>query len=96
MRLALQENSENVGPARAPEEADAARGRLRALGVAYLRFAFNEPGLFRLAFGPRGHVLWATVHGIAVLCLDGSLARLNPAERKQMVDRVLDTTIRGL
>jgi AcrR family transcriptional regulator len=140
MRLALQENSENVGPVGAPEEADAARGRLRALGVAYLRFAFNEPGLFRLAFGPRGHwpaagtpepgdetaddpfvllagvldaavaagvgpaerrpgleyVLWAAVHGIAVLCLDGPLARLNPAERKQMVDRVLDTTIRGL
>ncbi|HTW04672.1 MAG TPA: TetR/AcrR family transcriptional regulator [Streptosporangiaceae bacterium] len=140
MRLALQENPENVGPRAASGEADAARGRLRALGAAYLRFAFNEPGLFRLAFGPRGHwpaaetpgpgdeaaddpfalladaldatvaagvvpaerrpgleyVLWAAVHGIAVLCLDGPLARLTPAERGQMADRVLDTAIRGL
>ena len=137
MRLALQENPEEAGPSAG---ADATRGRLRALGAAYFRFAFNEPGLFRLAFGPRGHwptaeppepgdetaedpfvlladvvddsvaagvvpaerrpgleyVLWAAVHGIAVLCLDGPLARLDPAEREQMVDRVLDTTIRGL
>jgi AcrR family transcriptional regulator len=34
--------------------ADVARRRLRALGGAYLSFAFDEPGLFRLAFGPRG------------------------------------------
>ena len=139
MRLALQQNREDVG-AGASEEADAARGRLRALGAAYLRFAFSEPGLFRLAFGSRGHwpaaqppgsgdeaagdpfalladvldasvaagvvpvdrrpgleyVLWAAVHGIAVLCLDGPLGRLTPAERGQMADRVLDTAIRGL
>src|SRR5262249_15048852 len=38
---------------------EAARDRLRALGVAYLRFAANEPGLFRLAFSPRG--AWPTV-----------------------------------
>ena len=38
--------------------ADVARRRLRALGTAYLRFAFDEPGLFRLAFGPRGS--WPT------------------------------------
>jgi ABC-type nitrate/sulfonate/bicarbonate transport system ATPase subunit len=31
-----------------------------------------------------------------VLCLDGPLARLDPAEREQMADRVLETTIRGL
>ena len=138
MRLALQRNREDVGGA--SDEADAARGRLRALGAAYLRFAFSEPGLFRLAFGSRGHwpaaqtpgsgdaaaddpfalladvldasvaagvvpvdrrpgleyVLWAAVHGIAVLCLDGPLARLTAAEREQMADRVLDSVIRGL
>jgi AcrR family transcriptional regulator len=37
-----------------PSAAEVARQRLRALGHAYLQFAFDEPGLFRLAFGPRG------------------------------------------
>jgi AcrR family transcriptional regulator len=31
-----------------------ASARLRALGAAYLAFAADEPGLFRIAFGPRG------------------------------------------
>src|ERR1700761_1194595 len=35
--------------------ADAARCRVRALGAAYLQFAADEPGLYRLTFGPRGH-----------------------------------------
>ena len=35
--------------------AAAARQRVRALGGAYLRFAADEPGLYRLTFGPRGH-----------------------------------------
>ena len=140
MRLALQDLPEHTGPTGGSAAADEARGRLRALGTAYLRFAFDEPGLFRLAFGPRGHwptaepsesedetkedpfvllagvldqtvtagvvpaerragleyTLWAAVHGIAVLCLDGPLARLDAAEREQLVDRVLETTIRGL
>jgi AcrR family transcriptional regulator len=38
--------------------AAAARRRLRALGAGYLGFACDEPGLFRLAFGPRGS--WPT------------------------------------
>jgi AcrR family transcriptional regulator len=33
-------------------EADVARASLRAVGTAYLRFALNETGLFRTAFGP--------------------------------------------
>jgi AcrR family transcriptional regulator len=140
MRLALEQNPDDVSASAPAGGGDVARGRLRALGAAYLRFAFTEPGLFRLAFGPRGHwptaeapepgdetdedpfalladvldatvaagvvpagrrpgleyVLWAAVHGIAVLCLDGPLARLVPAEREQMADRVLETTIGGL
>jgi len=119
--------------------AGAALARLRALGAAYFRFAVSEPGLFRLAFSPRGewptaaaagpgdpandpfallsqvldelvatgaipagrrpgleHVVWAAVHGAAVLCLDGPLARFDAAQRAQMLGRVLDTTIRGL
>jgi AcrR family transcriptional regulator len=119
--------------------ADSARRRLRALGVAYLRFATAEPGLFRLTFGPRGrwpvagthgphhtttdpfrllaqvldeladagavpaerrpgleYVVWAAVHGTAVLCLDGPLASADPAQRQQIIEHALDTIIRGL
>lgn len=32
------------------DEAEAARSRLRAVGVAYIHFARDEPGLFRAAF----------------------------------------------
>lgn len=35
---------------------DASR-RLVAIGECYLEFAFREPGLFRVAFGHRGHAL---------------------------------------
>jgi AcrR family transcriptional regulator len=51
MQSALDEDGTNRDR---PDPADLARRRLRALGAAYLRFAFDEPGLFRLAFGPRG------------------------------------------
>jgi hypothetical protein len=122
------------------DPAASARARLRSLGTAYLRFAVAEPGLFRVAFGPRGpwptaaddgpgieaedgpfpllsqvlddlaaagglvverrpgleYVVWAGVHGVAVLYLDGPLARLGSAERDQMFTRVIDATIRGL
>jgi AcrR family transcriptional regulator len=122
-----------------PGPADPARRRLRALGAAYLRFAFDEPGLFRLTFGPRGpwptdeparphdggagpfgllrqvldelaaagavpqerrpgleYVTWAQVHGIAALCLDGPLARMDPAQRQPIIEHALDAIIRGL
>jgi AcrR family transcriptional regulator len=138
MRASMAEDQ----PAQAPGEsgaASAARHRLRALGAAYLSFAFDEPGLFRLAFGPRGswpalqaadpehgdsgpflllsevlddlaaagaipperrpgleYVVWAEVHGIAVLCLDGPLAQLDSAQRQQTISRALDAIIRGL
>jgi AcrR family transcriptional regulator len=36
--------------ARARKQSDVARASLRAIGVAYLRFAAREPGLFRTAF----------------------------------------------
>jgi AcrR family transcriptional regulator len=143
MRAALAQDQ----PAPAPEEsgeekngaAEAARQRLRALGEAYLRFAFDEPGLFRLTFGPRGswpaadsaepddrgsgpfllltqvlddlvaagaipaqrrpgleYVVWAEVHGLAVLCIDGPLARLDGSQRQQTIGQALDAVIRGL
>lgn len=42
------------------------------------------------------YVVWAAVHGIAVLCLDGPLASASPAKRRQVTDQTLDTIIRGL
>jgi AcrR family transcriptional regulator len=94
-----------------PEDSDdAAIARFGALGQAYLRFAIEEPQLFRLTFGPLcfavdGHVdecggpygrlcaaldelqargllrtrenldvlTWSTVHGMAVLMLEGAI-----------------------
>jgi AcrR family transcriptional regulator len=38
----------------APDPAAAARRQVRALGAAYLQFAAEEPGLYRVTFGPRG------------------------------------------
>ena len=35
-------------------QADVARASLRAIGIAYLRFARTEPGLFRMAFSVPG------------------------------------------
>ena len=40
--------------ARARKQPDVARASLRAIGVAYLRFAEREPGLFRTAFTVAG------------------------------------------
>ena len=142
MESALDSNRTSAPAARSSRR-DAltvlARSRLRALGGAYLQFAFDEPGLFRLAFGPRGpwptdlparshdeqvgpfrllrqvldelvavgavpperrpgleYVTWAQVHGVATLCLDGPLARIDPAQRRTIIHRALDSIIRGL
>ena len=40
--------------ARARKQADVARASLRGIGIAYLRFAEREPGLFRTAFTVAG------------------------------------------
>lgn len=40
--------------ASAPDPAAAARRQVRTLGAAYLQFAAEEPGLYRVTFGPRG------------------------------------------
>jgi AcrR family transcriptional regulator len=142
MQSALEQDQANLAPGRGRTRrgaADTARRRLRALGAAYLRFAFDESGLFRLTFGARGpwptdqpprphdegagpfvllgqvldelaaagafpperragleYVTWAQAHGIATLCLDGPLARIDPAERRLVIDRALETVIRGL
>jgi Tetracyclin repressor-like, C-terminal domain len=43
-----------------PEPIDAARARLRALGLAYVLFALDEPGLFRTAFSVPNDMRLAT------------------------------------
>ncbi|MBY8846765.1 TetR/AcrR family transcriptional regulator [Streptomyces sp. SP2-10] len=43
-----------------PDAAAAARGRFRAVGTGYLRFAQKEPGLFRTAFHVPGDMTYAT------------------------------------
>lgn len=48
--LALAMEAEQAGLRRGRRPADFARGRLRAVGAGYLRFAQEETGLFRTAF----------------------------------------------
>lgn len=42
------------------------------------------------------YVTWAQVHGIAALCLDGPLARIEPTQRQAIIEQVLDAVIRSL
>lgn len=74
-----------------------ARTLIHTLADAYIRFALAEPGLFRTAFhrtddsaleyrpfqrlGAAEVPVWAAVHGLAVLLLDGPLRHLTPDQR---------------
>jgi AcrR family transcriptional regulator len=40
--------------------------------------------------------LWSTVHGLALLLLDGPLATMPPDRRQQAIDRVLDFSLDGI
>jgi len=128
--------------ARTPPAADArgeAERRMWAFGQGYLRFALEEPGLFRAAFcrpdsksglpqppPDLGHIrpyqmlveaiddlvnvgimapsmrswaeffAWSSVHGLAMLLLDGPLAKCTPEEREQIIERVLAGVRHGL
>ena len=53
--LALAMEKELIRQRRRKQGKDAARASLRAIGIAYLRFARTEPGLFRTAFGVPGN-----------------------------------------
>jgi AcrR family transcriptional regulator len=111
--------------------------RLRALGVGYLRFAQEEPGLFRTAFCRRDArsddqwtamltapgfvaltttlddmvrygvldaqhragaemVAWTTVHGLAMLLLDGPLGALPSGDLERIAERVHTAAITGI
>lgn len=113
----------------------AARRRMLAVGVAYLRFAQSEPGWFRTAFtvpaslsepSAEGDVspfavlaealdrmvevgalpperrpgaefaAWSSVHGLAMLILEGPLRALDGDQRRFAAQRVLEMVERGL
>ena len=113
----------------------AARERMLAVGVAYLRFAQTEPGWFRTAFtvpatlseptaeGDRSPFIvltealdrmvevdalpperragaefaaWSSVHGLAMLVLEGPLRSLDQDQRRFAAQRVLAMVERGL
>ena len=117
--------------------ADRARATVRAVGAGYLRFAREETGLFRTAFGgafrlgalsnpddaehnpfrhlstaldqlvaagalpparrPHAEFLaWSTVHGMALLVIDGPLRDLPAPLLEPLGQRLLDMVERGL
>lgn len=58
-RLARTMEAEQAALPPAPDAAAAARARFRAVGTGYLRFAQEEPGLFRTAFHVPGDMTYA-------------------------------------
>lgn len=116
-----------------------ARGHLRAVGTGYVRFALDEPGLFRTAFavssdldrsasperaGPSGltpfqlltaaldefvacgimpasrrpnaeFLAWSSVHGLAMLLIDGPLRALPRAAADAVAHQVIDMAEAG-
>lgn len=134
----MEAEIETIPPALAP--ADRARQMLRAVGRSYLRFAEQEPGLFRTAFVPievvegvtdpakagksglnpfqllgaaldamvdagvlpaerrpgAEYLAWSTVHGLAMLRLQGPLGRVPTEQWQQMQAHALDMVERGL
>jgi AcrR family transcriptional regulator len=128
--------AEVAASAAVPDPGEDALRRLRAIGIAYVRFALAEPGLFRTAFcradGPqvqqmelanfRAYQLlsevidqlaaaglvdparrpyaetaaWSGMHGLALLLLDGPLARLTGADRDVVIAGTADVLIAGL
>ena len=124
-------------PAAEPETV--ARAQLRAVGIGYLAFAQDQPGLFRAAFfvhdnvrnagdqakaGPSGRtpyqllgdaidglvacgampaerrpsaefLAWSSVHGLALLVIDGPLRALSRAQVDAVTERVIDMVEAG-
>jgi AcrR family transcriptional regulator len=124
------------------DPAQAARERLRAIGTAYVRFALEEPGLFRTAFSPSDrppaepdpdpamagasglnpfqllgatldqmmaagalparkrpgaeYLAWSSVHGIAMLLIDGPLRAMPADERERVIEALLGMVEDGL
>lgn len=139
-RLAVAMEAEQAAVPPSADPAVTARARLRAVGTGYLRYAQDEPGLFRTAFSstaelgdadtpaaagaagltpfqllaaalddlvtagvlPRQRrpdaefLAWSTVHGLAMLVLDGPLRHLDRAHADQLGQRLLQVFEQGL
>ncbi|GGI16843.1 TetR/AcrR family transcriptional regulator [Oxalicibacterium faecigallinarum] len=122
------------------DKAAMARDHLRAVGTGYLRFARQQPGLFRTAFSvhedleragipemagnsgktpfqllglaldemleagvlpadkrPAAEFLaWSSVHGLAMLLIDGPLRVMSDAQAEMVGQRLIDMVERGL
>lgn len=120
--------------------AETAHAHLRAVGTGYLRFARDEPGLFRAAYtvpanleqafspekaGPGGRTpfqllgialdemvasgvlpaerrpgaelcAWSSVHGLAMLVIEGPLRNLDEATLTRAGQQLIDMVDRGL
>lgn len=137
--LAVAMETELAALRRGRRPADFARASLRAVGMAYLRFAQAETGLFRTAFegaekspnadpqkaGHSGlnpfqllgvaldrlveadvlplarrpgaeYLAWSSVHGLAMLIIDGPLRALPQARKRVIEQRLLDMVEKGL
>lgn len=135
---AIEEEWERID--RSGDAGDVARAELEAVGLGYLRFARDEPGLFRTAFtvprdldsalspdkaGPRGRtpfellgialddlvaaghfpaerrpgaelLAWSSVHGLAMLALEGPLRDLDPDLGRRTGLAVIAMVVRGI
>jgi len=125
---------------RSGDPASVAQAELEAVGTGYLRFARDQPGVFRTAFtvprdlesalsqdkaGPRGRtpfellgialddlvaagrlpagrregaelLAWSSVHGLAMLALEGPLRGLDPEVLRQAGRGVVAMVVRGI
>jgi AcrR family transcriptional regulator len=137
LAAAIEKELGAIGPSRDPKLF--ARRSLRAVGMAYLRFAMSEPGKFRTAFSvaPLVHeqnpanaasmglnpfqllslaldrlldsgllkkenrkdaefLAWSTVHGLALLALEGPLNKMPQETVLALGERLVAMVERGL
>lgn len=134
---AMEAEAQTVAPGDRRAWAD---GTLAAVGLGYIRFAWNEPGLFRLAFRVHGNLeaahderargacgrtpyeqlaraldalvevgelpgheragaealAWSSVHGFALLTVEGPLRGLDGPTREQLAQRIVEMARIGL
>ena len=137
LAVAIEEELKKCRPGRDPKTF--ARKSLRAVGMGYLRFAMEEPGMFRTVFSvaPAVHspdpdntasmglnpfqllslaldrmkdcgmlkgkdregaeyLAWSTVHGLALLVLEGPLHAMPPQTILALGERLVVMVERGL